>query len=81
MTKSKNIPKTFQLDIGKIYDFSDQKKLFRLGIKVNTPYQCNLTCPYCYEVTKKTRTLKIEDNASKQAKISDSKSWFNYMVS
>jgi MoaA/NifB/PqqE/SkfB family radical SAM enzyme len=38
----------FRSSVDERYQFAKDNRLFRLGVKVNTPDMCNWACPYCY---------------------------------
>ncbi len=46
----KNLPTFygFKVNLEDRYEFAQQRRLFRLGIKLNTPNVCTWSCPYCY---------------------------------
>jgi MoaA/NifB/PqqE/SkfB family radical SAM enzyme len=81
----KRIPKFygFQLKINERYDLAASQKLFRLGIKVNTPNVCNWACPYCYVGDEsgldRPKQFNLEGKVTHE--ISNDSSWIERMKS
>jgi radical SAM protein with 4Fe4S-binding SPASM domain len=56
----------FRSSVDERYQFAKDNRLFRLGVKVNTPDMCNWACPYCYVGAQKfadrPRSEKLTDS-------------------
>ena len=71
----------FSIEIDERYFMAQTKKLFRLGIKLNTPNICNWSCPYCYvgDEKSKLRPQKLDDQGNVTHDLSKDPFWFERM--
>ncbi len=63
------------------YNYVSEHKLFRLGIKINTPNTCNWACPYCYvgDEDDEKRPVKREADGKVSNDLSKDKLWATRM--